>query len=57
MTETGIAAVEAEEFDAHAVVDLAAALVRFRTVNDGGSRTVEEPAVALVAVPVRSHGP
>jgi len=49
MTDAGIVAAEAEEFDAAAVVDLAAALVRHRTVHDGAVHAVEAPAVALVA--------
>jgi len=56
MTDAGIVAVEADEFDAVAVVDLAAALVRLRTVHDGGVHTVEAPAVALVTEVMRDFG-
>jgi succinyl-diaminopimelate desuccinylase len=56
MTDAGIASVEAEEFDAAAVVELAAALVRLRTVHDGGVHTVEAPAVAIIADLMRDFG-
>jgi succinyl-diaminopimelate desuccinylase len=56
MTDAGIFAVEATGFDASAVVDLAAALVRLRTVHDGVLSTVEAPAVALIAEVMRGFG-
>ncbi|MET0964811.1 MAG: M20/M25/M40 family metallo-hydrolase [Nakamurella sp.] len=49
MTDAGIVTAGTEEFDAAAVIELAAALVRLRTVHDGRLHTVEAPAVVLVA--------
>ncbi len=45
-----------EEFDPAAVIALAAALVRQRTVNETGAEVVEAPAVALVAQVMRDFG-
>ncbi|MEP6560703.1 MAG: M20/M25/M40 family metallo-hydrolase [Nakamurella sp.] len=54
MTDAGVLAAQVDEFDPAAVVELAAALVRLRTVHDGGMHTVEAPAVELVAGVMRS---
>jgi succinyl-diaminopimelate desuccinylase len=56
MTDAGTVPAGAEEFDTAAVVELAAALVRLRTVHDGGVHTVEAPAVALVAELMHDFG-
>ncbi|MET0864571.1 MAG: M20/M25/M40 family metallo-hydrolase [Nakamurella sp.] len=56
MSNSAVPPVDADEFDTAAVVELAAALVRLRTVHDGGVHTVEAPAVALIAGVMRSFG-
>jgi len=49
-------AVPPDEFDPEAVLALAVALVRLRTVNEPGARDVETPAADLVARTMRGFG-
>jgi succinyl-diaminopimelate desuccinylase len=46
----------AADVDAQAVLDLAGALVRLRTVNDPDADVVEQPAAELIAAEMRSYG-